>query len=423
MKPSQFAARVAAALFLTLGMGIPVSTHAEPAPTQDLPAHTGPFVHPGVHYNADDLGFMRQKLAAKTEPWYSAWEKAKPRDRDDKWVPHPMADWPLMTNEDYALTNDGKIAHVEALQWALTGNPANAAKAIEMLNAWSSTLKTIIVHKMPQEKLSIGRWIPDFVNAAELLCYASPDGRKSGWSEADILRFKNMLRIFYGDIADFCPVNNGNWDALMIHSMICMSVFLDDQDMFNRAVTHYLKGVKPNGGLTNYIFPSGQCQESGRDMAHVSWGLGAFAATCEVAWKQGVDLYGADNNRLMVGYEYLAKYQLGNDVPFEWQGKPWDAHKISEGGRNSFAPIFETPYQHYVYRKGLEMPYTKQVIFSTNVIVQGGKVTRPYRPEGQYCEGIGWGTFTRFRGDEDPQALKKSNPGGSASPIPKDNPK
>ena len=38
---------------------------------------------------------------------------------------------------------------------------------------------------------------------------------------------------------------------------------------------------------------------------------------CEMAWGQGDDLYGAQDNRLMKGLEYTARYNLGYDVPFE----------------------------------------------------------------------------------------------------------
>ena len=46
-------------------------------------------------------------------------------------------------------------------------------------------------------------------------------------------------------------------------------------------------------------------------------GLGQLAEACEIGWHQGLDMYGADDNRLLAGFEYTAKYLLGNDVPFE----------------------------------------------------------------------------------------------------------
>jgi len=47
----------------------------------------------------------------------------------------------------------------------------------------------------------------------------------------------------------------------------------------------------------------------------------------------------------MLGFEYTAKYNLGNDVPCEG--------KISPLFRGRFRPIYEKVYQHYVYDKNL----------------------------------------------------------------------
>jgi hypothetical protein len=106
-------------------------------------------------------------------------------------------------------------------------------------------------------------------------------------------------------------------------------------------------------------------------------GLGLLAAACEVACKQGVDLYGAEQNRLMVGFEYTAKYNLGNDVPCEGT--------ISPKERGRFRPIYEKVYQYYVHRKGLEMPFTKQVI-------------EKIRPEGWQADHESWGTLLFYKG-------------------------
>ena len=45
-------------------------------------------------------------------------------------------------------------------------------------------------------------------------------------------------------------------------------------------------------------------------------GIGCLAEIAEVAWNQGDDLYGALDNRIMKGCEYLSKSNLGYDVPF-----------------------------------------------------------------------------------------------------------
>ena len=374
----------------------------------NLSPTTQPFVHPGIYYNAADLEFMRKKLATKADPWFSAWEHNKPSAIEEKSTPHPVENYDSSTKEGGSLywNGDAVTAHKLALQWALTGNQADADKAIEILNAWSSTLKTIIGHpKMPGEMVACGIGALNFANAAELLCYGGPNGKKSGWTEPDIKRFKEMLRIIDKPMEPFFPGYNGNWDGIMMNGMICAGVFLDDHAMFDHALRHYIEGEKPHGGLVNYIYASGQCQESGRDQSHVQWGLGSFISVCEVAWKQGIDIYGAYDNRLLKGLEYTANYNLGNDVPFQYvEGFH---HTISADKRGMFASIWEAPYQHYVVRRGLEMPFTKQVVFGNKVAKGKNGETGPYRPEGTFVVGINWGTFTMFKSEEDPQATKK----------------
>jgi hypothetical protein len=312
------------------------------------------FVHPGLMHSGADLAFMRQKLAAGDEPWTSAWKKL----RGDpiaglRYAPKPVAHVSQAPygKEDvgaFQLMRDASAAYCQALEWCLTGEKAHAAKAIEILNGWSSTLESIAGDK-DQGRIVAGWTTGKFCNAAELLRHS-----RAGWAERDVARFRRMLlEIDYPLLEGFQPRYNGNWGATMLHSTLCIAVFCDDREKFDRAVHYYLHG-KGKGALTNYVFPSGQCQETTRDQTHAQMGLGALAAACAVGWKQGVDLYGAADNRLALGLEYTAKYNLGHDVPANGV--------IGEKGRGHFQPIWEAACQHYVYEKGLAMPYTRQVL-------------------------------------------------------------
>ncbi|MDR1516654.1 MAG: alginate lyase family protein, partial [Dysgonamonadaceae bacterium] len=97
--------------------------------------------------------------------------------------------------------------------------------------------------------------------------------------------------------------------------------------------------------------------------------LGAMATVCELAWQQGDDLYSALDNRLLKGYEYVAKYNLGYEVPFkQWTdvtGKYCGWAVISEKSRGAFRPIYEIAYNHFNRRKGFPMPYTLEVLKKT----------------------------------------------------------
>jgi hypothetical protein len=352
------------------------------------------FVHPGLMHSQADLAFLREKLAAGEEPWKSAWKRLRSEKIAGlKYQPKPIAQVSQgpYGKEDIGATQmmeDASAAYCHALQWRLTDEKAHAAKAIEILNGWSATLRSIS-GDADQGKLVTGWTACKFCNAAELLRYS-----ESNWAEADIARFKRMLlEIDYPLIKDFQPRFNGNWDATMINSMLCIGVFCDDHDKFQRATDYFLHG-KGKGALTNYIFPTGQCQETVRDQTHVQMGLGALAAACEVAWKQGVDLYGAADNRLALGFEYTARYNLGHDVPA--------TGVIGAKGRGHFQPIWEAAAQHYIYEKGLKMPYTEQVL-------------EKIRPEGwSTVVPEAFGTLTCFRGAAGPAPTSKKTRSRSA---------
>jgi hypothetical protein len=121
--------------------------------------------------------------------------------------------------------------------------------------------------------------------------------------------------------------------------------------------------------LTGTINPEGQSSESGRDQAHTQLGLGNFGEAFQMAWNQGDDLFSLLENRLLFGYEYTARYNLGYTVHYNKDfyrcdaflvNGPWPI--ISNVTRGEWRPIWELPYAHYVSIKGLSMPYTLQQV-------------------------------------------------------------
>lgn len=355
-----------------------------------------PFSHPGLLHSKVEIAFIKEKLTSGEEPWKSAWEQLRSaKGASLTYTPKPIADVlrgvrnrPDIGSSD--LSSDAAAAYAHALQWSLTGKQAHADKVIEILNAWSGTLKSVGDH---DAKLLIGMDGVSFCNAAELIRHTNDQ-----WALEDQKRFERMLReVFYPVIKDYHPTANGNWDASMIQTMMAMGIFLDDRAMFEQAKTYFLSG-KGNGAITKYLNHFGECQESGRDQVHTQMGLGYLSCACEMAWKQGVDLYGAAENRLAIGFEYTAKYNLGEDVPFETfrsvEGR-YKYDRISRNSRGRFRPIFERTIHHYCDRMGLEMPYSQKV----------AKTKRPEKPHGQH---VSWGTlmFYGLPGDLHPGKAK-----------------
>jgi hypothetical protein len=317
-----------------------------------------------------ELDLIRRKVAAGEEPWMGGFEKlrASASSRSDYKLRGPFAvvtRSPQGSPHNTEMVADANAAYQNALMWCITGDEAHARKAVEVLNAWGSTLKRMDGHDV---QLAAGLNGFLFVNAAELIRHTYP-----GWAQGDVERFRQMLNeAVYPPIKDFATFANGNWDGACIKTMMAMGVFCDDRAMFDRAVDYFHQGTG-NGRLTHYVFnEAGQCQESGRDQGHTQLGLGLLAEASEIGWHQGLDMYGADDNRLLKGFEYTAAYNLGRDVPFsphtDTTGK-YVAKVISPMGRGRLRPIYEMVWNHYQNRRGLEAPLSEQA-------------ARTLRPEG-----------------------------------------
>lgn len=322
------------------------------------------FVHPGIHHTEEGIDFVKEKIAAGEEPFKKSWELLKnSRYASLRWkanpVPHVQrgpSNNPNIGSSDF--TDDSRAAYTHALHWALSGEKIHAQKSAEIIDAWSSTLKKISNH---DARLLVGMSGENYLIAAELLRHYK--GGWDGWPKENQEQFETMLRnIWYPIIKDFYPSANGNWDAAMEQTIIAMGVFLDDKAIFNRAITYFRKG-KGNGAIGMYFKENGQCQETGRDQGHTQMGLEFLANTAETAWIQGIDLYSALDNRLLKGFEYTAKYNLGNDVPYEpyksFEGR-YHYKRISDDSRGRLHNMYEKVLNHYTHRRGIKAPYTQQ---------------------------------------------------------------
>ena len=132
-----------------------------------------------------------------------------------------------------------------------------------------------------------------------------------------------------------------------------------------------------------------------------------LCTACEIGFHQGIDLYSADDNRLLKGLEYTAQYNLGNDVPFapfvDRTGK-YKARQISPMTRGRLSLLWEMAYNHYHNRMGLEAPFTSQA------------ATRR-RPEPATIDQPGAGTLLFTLPGYDPNLRSKDVGRALAGPI------
>ena len=226
-------------------------------------------------------------------------------------------------------------------------------KALEIINAYASTLQRFDGHDAPLCTIQ-AYWLLQGMRLIK-------ENQTSEWAAMIRRAILPELEKFEAD----SPYANGNWGAIVNRCRMACAIFLDDSVMYQAAIDYYLH-ANDNGSLPKYVSETGQCQETGRDQGHAQLGLGAMCDICEMAWEQGDDLWGALDNRMMLGIEYSARYNLGYDVPFKtWTdctGLYNDWTEPGSMGRGRIRCIYNLPYNHFVKRKGLKMPYTKKLL-------------------------------------------------------------
>ncbi|MEI6891837.1 MAG: carbohydrate-binding protein [Pontiella sp.] len=333
------------------------------------------FVHPGLSHKRSDLERMKYMAEAGIEPYASSYALLAAHARASYSV-EVAGGYTGMTELDGTwnnfLKNDGITAYYNALMWMMTGDSRHAEKAIEVFTVWSDLKRN--TQGVP---LSTGRhW--KLIEAAEII-----KSTYDGWAEEDLQKFKDMLvypgysnttvpteaiannditfywRIYQGD-----PARHGNQGIFAMRVMMAMGVFLDNEIMYDRAV-RYLQGMShraddvpyvsgpsittgptavyeyyeeysrsgqedtiPDYGynevISNYVYETGQCQESSRDQAHSLGGVGTLCTMAEIAWNQGDDLYGHLDNRLLLGLSFWYRYNLSWAHTYPDQTSPWE---------------------------------------------------------------------------------------------------
>jgi len=309
-----------------------------------------------------------------------------------------------------------------ALLWAVTDSAPHGEAACRILNAWAERLKKIDGNA--DRFLAAGLHGFQFAAAAELM-KEHPNFNVPAMQKMLKEVFFTVNRQFLvgtpeggNDHNDACISNYwANWDLCNMASVIAIGIFCDDEDIFNLGI-EYFKHGGGNGLIYNavpFIHPNGlgQWQESGRDQPHTVMCIGQMGYVCEMAWNQGIDLYGWADNRFLRGAEYVARYNNGHDVPYElyeWgHGQRCEARRqdvISIAGRGQLRPVWELPYNHYVQRKGLAAPNIEEMLAQTKP--EGGP--RPGNHASTFDQlGNGTLTFTRPKGGDSDAELPPGN--------------
>ncbi|MDP9793729.1 hypothetical protein J2S43_002241 [Catenuloplanes nepalensis] len=287
-------------------------------------ADPGGFVHPGVLVDAERLELVRSRVStAAYEDMMASRYASLSR------TPKPRA---TVECGSYSRPNNGCTderedaiaAYTLALAWYVTRDDRYAAKAIEIMDAWSAVLSE---HSNSNAPLQAGWAGSVWPRAAEIIRYGGVE-----WPEVD--RFATMLRTVYLPRVIDGSCSNGNWELSMIEAAVGISVFLDDRFNYDRAMAMFAERVPAYLYLTSdgpapvsvarcgeadwhgqRTFADGLSQETCRDFTHTGYGLSAITHVLETARIQGQDLWPRYGERVRAAMELHAAYQLGADVP------------------------------------------------------------------------------------------------------------
>ena len=374
-----------------------LSSPAVAAPKAEVMVPQAPavFTHPGVGVSRAQLDFVRAKVQAGAQPWTNAFNQAK----NSKYgsltrtpTPRAVVECGSYSNPNYGCTDereDAIAAYTDALLWYITRDDRYAQKAIQLMDAWSATIRDHTNSNAPlQTAWSASSW----PKAAEIIKHAY-----GNWPNAG--RFATMLRNVYLPEIINGSNSNGNWELSMTEAIQGIGVFLDDQTVYDKAISLYrvrvpafvylesdgpLPKTKPSQNLNTRekiiaywqgqdTFVNGLTQETCRDFTHTGYGISSISHVLETSRIQGIDLYPEFGERL--------RHALGFQSRWERNLEPVPSWLCDGSIHRGLGPITEVGYNALHTRLGIAMTNTQAL-------------TESRRPAGSNNLFVAWETLT-----------------------------
>ncbi|MET9634179.1 alginate lyase family protein [Lentzea sp. NPDC006480] len=363
--------------------------------TGSVSAAPATFVHPGVVVSRPQLDFVRAKVQAGAQPWKLAYDRmmaSKYADLNRTPKPRAVVECGPYSNPNYGCTDereDAIAAYTMSLAWYMTRDNRYATKAIQLMDAWSATIRDHTNSNAPlQTAWSASSW----PKAAEIIKHVY-----GSWPNS--ARFGTMLRnVYLPEIQNGRANTNGNWELSMMEASIGIAVFLEDRAAYDKAIGIFRtripayiylttdgslpktppgSGIDTRSEIISYwqgqsTFVDGLSQETCRDFTHTGYGLAAAAHLAETARHQGQDIWGEIKDRMRHAWGLHTKYQNGEPVP-SW---------LCGGSYNqSLGPTSEVSFNALNTRLGIAMANTQAY-------------TERMRPQGTDNLFVAWETLT-----------------------------
>ncbi|KIF76795.1 hypothetical protein QR77_28875 [Streptomyces sp. 150FB] len=375
----------------------PVAKAAVSKPAAVAPAPAS-FTHPGVNLNTKQLDFVRSKVQANAAPWKAAYDQmigSSYASLSRTAKPRATVECGSYSNPNNGCTDereDAIAAYTDALAWYITRDDRYAQKSIQLMDAWSGTIKD---HTNSNAPLQTGWAGASWPKAAEIIKHVYGNWPNSG-------RFDTMLRNVYLPKLINGSNSNGNWELTMVEAATSISVYLDDKTSYDKAISLYLTRVPAyvylasDGDLPKTV-PSqnlntrdkivgywqgqgtfgssmtGLTQETCRDFVHTGYGISSISHVLETSRIQGQDLYPQVGERLRQALGFQSKFQVGaSGVPSNLCGG-----KLTLG----LGPITEVGFNNLNTLHGVAMSNTQTL-------------TEQQRPSGTNNLFVAWETLT-----------------------------
>lgn len=248
------------------------------------------FKHPGSILTASDLKRIKQHVDAREEPWYGSWLELKSSTYGNcSRVANPATDIGGSDGTRQRAGADATAAMIEAIEWHITGQKKYADHAVKLLSAWGNKVESANNQLFQFPSLSM-------CMAAEML--RNEDGTfYEGWAESDKTNFLNMVRNILYPANKKEAENNPmtSWSAPAMMAVLSAGLLLDDVEIYEEGLSYFRSKTVP-GSVYCSLLDNGQLKEMGRDNVHAMLTLNALAQMAQLAWCQGDDLWGEDNN-------------------------------------------------------------------------------------------------------------------------------
>ncbi|GAA0578102.1 hypothetical protein HPO96_14345 [Kribbella sandramycini] len=391
--------RVKSVLLAVVSAGLVAGALSSPATAK--PVAAGPaeapavFAHPGVGVSRAQLDFVKAKVQAGAQPWTNAYNQARNSaygslSRTPK--PRAVVECGPVSNPNNGCTDerqDAIAAYTTALVWYISGDVRYAQKSIQLMDAWSATIRD---HTNSNAPLQTGWSAASWPKAAEIIKHAYGNWPNSG-------RFATMLRNVYVPEIINGSNSNGNWELVIIEALQGIGVFLEDRAIYDKAISLFAnrapayvylesdgalpktvpsQNLNTRDKIVNYwqgqgTFVTGLTQETCRDFTHAGYGISSISHVLETARIQGIDMYPQYGERLRQALGFQSKWERNLEPVPSW---------LCGGAlKRGLGPTTEVGYNALHTRLGIAMANT-QVI------------TESRRPAGTNALFVAWETLT-----------------------------